>query len=74
MRFVDGQPLKGGNPSAQFEPLAETYQALVLAVRDYVTKNGFLGAVLEALRRHRLCAPDARYRGRCHQGRTRCRR
>lgn len=26
--------------------LAQTYQALVLAVRDYVTKNGFQGAVL----------------------------
>lgn len=26
--------------------LAQTYQALVLAVRDYVTKNGFHGAVL----------------------------
>ncbi|MGL5799471.1 MAG: NAD+ synthase, partial [Plesiomonas sp.] len=27
-------------------PLAQTYQALVLAVRDYVTKNAFHGAVL----------------------------
>ncbi|WP_116475053.1 NAD+ synthase [Zobellella maritima] len=28
------------------EPLAEIYQALVLATRDYVNKNGFNGAVL----------------------------
>ncbi|MDU1143989.1 NAD+ synthase [Aeromonas rivipollensis] len=46
VRFVDGQPLKEREPAAQLEPLAETYQALVLAVHDYVTKNGFQGAVL----------------------------
>ena len=33
-------------PAAPLAPLAETYQALVLAVHDYVTKNGFQGAVL----------------------------
>ncbi|MGL5706673.1 MAG: nitrilase-related carbon-nitrogen hydrolase, partial [Aeromonas sp.] len=46
VRFVDGQPVKEREPAASLEPLAETYQALVLAVRDYVTKNGFHGAVL----------------------------
>lgn len=33
-------------PAATEGLLAQTYQALVLAVRDYVTKNGFQGAVL----------------------------
>ncbi|OJB92127.1 NAD+ synthase [Yersinia ruckeri] len=33
-------------PAADLSPLAEVYEALVLAVRDYVTKNGFKGAVL----------------------------
>ncbi|AVQ87184.1 NAD+ synthase [Plesiomonas shigelloides] len=33
-------------PAAAQGLLAQTYQALVLAVRDYVTKNGFQGAVL----------------------------
>ena len=46
VRFADGQPVKECEPAAPLEPLAETYQALVLAVRDYVAKNGFHGAVL----------------------------
>lgn len=46
VRFADGEPVKEWEPAAPLEPLAETYQALVLAVRDYVTKNGFQGAVL----------------------------
>lgn len=33
-------------PAAELPPLAQVYEALVLAVRDYVTKNGFKGAVL----------------------------
>ncbi|PSH22327.1 NAD+ synthase [Yersinia pseudotuberculosis] len=33
-------------PVAELPPLAQVYEALVLAVRDYVTKNGFNGAVL----------------------------
>ncbi|CNB33136.1 NAD+ synthase [Yersinia intermedia] len=33
-------------PAAELPPLAQVYEALVLAVRDYVTKNGFNGAVL----------------------------
>lgn len=46
VRFADGQPVKEREPVAPLEPLAETYQALVLAVHDYITKNGFQGAVL----------------------------
>ncbi|HDL7749797.1 TPA: NAD+ synthase [Yersinia enterocolitica] len=33
-------------PAAELPPLAQVYEALVLAVRDYVTKNDFNGAVL----------------------------
>lgn len=33
-------------PATQLPQLAQVYAALVLAVRDYVTKNGFNGAVL----------------------------
>ncbi|EKN6386822.1 NAD+ synthase [Yersinia enterocolitica] len=33
-------------PAAELPPLAQVYEALVLAVCDYVTKNGFNGAVL----------------------------
>lgn len=33
-------------PAAELPELAQVYEALVLAVRDYVTKNGFNGAVL----------------------------
>ena len=32
--------------SAELAPLAQVYQALVMATRDYVTKNGFEGVVL----------------------------
>ncbi|PRM86843.1 NAD+ synthase, partial [Aliarcobacter cryaerophilus] len=46
VNFADGQPVKEREPSAPLEPLAETYQALVLAVHDYITKNTFQGAVL----------------------------
>ncbi|MBY6188051.1 NAD+ synthase [Marinobacter hydrocarbonoclasticus] len=45
VRFVDGQPDRGERhplPSKE----AQVYNALVLAVRDYVGKNGFNGAVL----------------------------
>ena len=33
-------------PSLNDDPLAAVYDALVLATRDYITKNGFQGAVL----------------------------
>ncbi|UBO73526.1 NAD+ synthase [Aeromonas rivuli] len=46
VHFDNGQPRKEREPAAPLAPLAEVYQALVLAVRDYVTKNGFQGAVL----------------------------
>ncbi|HEJ9437159.1 TPA: NAD+ synthase [Proteus mirabilis] len=34
------------NVAPELSPLAQVYQALVLATRDYVTKNGFKGAIL----------------------------
>lgn len=34
------------DPTPELSPLAQVYQALVLATRDYVTKNGFKGAIL----------------------------
>ncbi len=34
------------NMAPELSPLAQVYQALVLATRDYVTKNGFKGAIL----------------------------
>ncbi|MBW7983846.1 NAD+ synthase [Enterobacillus tribolii] len=33
-------------PAAELPPLAQVYEALVMAVRDYINKNGFAGAVL----------------------------
>ena len=65
MRFADGQPVKEREPVAPPEPLAETYQALALAVRDHITKNGFLG-LCWALRRHRL-GVDPGHCSRCHR-------
>ena len=45
VRILDGVP-QAGQVCAPLEPVAEVYQALVLAVHDYITKNGFAGAVL----------------------------
>ncbi|GAA3547232.1 NAD+ synthase [Zobellella aerophila] len=45
VRFDDKAPRKA-EINAHLEPLAEVYQALVLATRDYVNKNGFNGVVL----------------------------
>lgn len=45
IHIEQGQPLPG-EIQPVLEPLAEVYQALVLATRDYVNKNGFNGAVL----------------------------
>ncbi|WMC10027.1 NAD+ synthase [Oceanimonas pelagia] len=45
VRFEQGAPVPG-EIQPPLEPLAEVYQALVLATRDYVNKNGFNGAVL----------------------------
>ncbi|WP_107850828.1 NAD+ synthase [Oceanimonas marisflavi] len=45
VRFEQGAPVPGAIQPA-LEPLAEVYQALVLATRDYINKNGFNGAVL----------------------------
>jgi len=46
VRFVDGRPEPMAVLAEAPTGEAEVYQALVLAVRDYVTKNGFHGAVL----------------------------
>lgn len=45
VRFEQKSP-QPATISPEQEPLAEIYQALVLATRDYVQKNGFAGAVL----------------------------
>ncbi|GAA3708724.1 NAD+ synthase [Oceanisphaera sediminis] len=45
VRFEQGAPVSA-DVQPPLEPLAEVYQALVLATRDYVNKNGFNGAVL----------------------------
>ncbi|WP_026344949.1 NAD+ synthase [Oceanimonas smirnovii] len=45
MKFEQGASVPGDIQPA-LDPLAEIYQALVLATRDYVNKNGFNGAVL----------------------------
>ncbi|MBY5993426.1 NAD+ synthase [Ferrimonas balearica] len=45
VRFTDGQPDEGARHPLP-EQDAQVYNALVLAVRDYVGKNGFKGAVL----------------------------
>ncbi|MBM7456929.1 NAD+ synthase (glutamine-hydrolyzing) [Oceanisphaera litoralis] len=45
VRFEQGAPVPG-DVQPPLQPLAEVYQALVLATRDYVNKNGFNGAVL----------------------------
>ncbi|PSJ42686.1 NAD+ synthase [Zobellella endophytica] len=45
VQIEKGAPRRG-DIQPPLEPLAEVYQALVLATRDYVNKNGFGGAVL----------------------------
>ncbi|WP_279023832.1 NAD+ synthase [Gibbsiella quercinecans] len=46
LQFNDLAPQPMAETAAELPVLAQIYQALVLAVRDYVTKNGFKGAVL----------------------------
>lgn len=46
LEFDDLDVVPMANPAAELPQLAQVYEALVLAVRDYVTKNGFKGAVL----------------------------
>ncbi|WP_174848517.1 NAD+ synthase [Yersinia artesiana] len=46
LQFNDCEVVPMMAPAAELPPLAQVYEALVLAVRDYVTKNGFNGAVL----------------------------
>ena len=45
VKFEQHTPVAQDLP-APLEPLAQLYQALVLATRDYINKNGFSGAVL----------------------------
>lgn len=44
--FVEGAPVKANHIAEPMSSLKAVYQALVLAVRDYVHKNNFKGAVL----------------------------
>lgn len=44
LRELEVQPMAA--PAAELTELAQVYEALVMGVRDYVTKNGFQGAVL----------------------------
>lgn len=46
VKLFNGQLEPMSDTALALMPLAEVYQALVLAVHDYVTKNGFRGAVL----------------------------
>lgn len=46
LEFNDLNVVPMVSPAAELPQLAQIYAALVLAVRDYVTKNGFKGAVL----------------------------
>lgn len=46
LRFNELDVVPMTAPAAELPQLAQVYEALVLAVRDYVTKNGFKGAVL----------------------------
>lgn len=46
LQFNECEVLPMMAPAAELPELAQVYEALVLAVRDYVTKNGFNGAVL----------------------------
>ncbi len=46
VQLVETQPQPTSDPASELPALAQIYRALVLAVRDYVGKNGFQGAVL----------------------------
>ena len=45
VEFVDGEPVKN-HCAPLYKEVSSDYQALVLGVKDYVTKNGFQGAIL----------------------------
>ena len=45
VEFVDGEPQKT-SCAPLYQNVSSDYQALVLGVKDYVTKNGFQGAIL----------------------------
>jgi NAD+ synthase (glutamine-hydrolysing) len=45
--LIGGAPaIRRGELAPDLDPVASVYRALVLGIRDYVTKNGFKGAVL----------------------------
>jgi NAD+ synthase len=45
-KTADGWTCEAGHIEAPAEPLEDTYSALIVGLRDYVTKNGFPGIVL----------------------------
>jgi NAD+ synthase len=45
-KTADGWTCQAGHIEAPAEPLEDTYSALIVGLRDYVTKNGFPGIVL----------------------------
>ncbi len=45
VEFVDGQP-QPAELAPMYAEISSDYQALVLGIKDYVTKNGFQGAIL----------------------------
>ncbi len=51
-----GEEAVSGTVAELLEPAAEVYAALVLGLRDYVSKNGFKHVVMGALGRDRLGA------------------
>ncbi|MGP1928338.1 MAG: NAD+ synthase [Arsenophonus sp. NC-WZS1-MAG3] len=45
-KFNDVEPLSVGNIVKTLSPIAQIYEALVMATRDYINKNGFSGVIL----------------------------
>jgi NAD+ synthase (glutamine-hydrolysing) len=45
VEFIDGEPVKT-TCAPLYQEVSSDYQALVLGVKEYVTKNGFQGAIL----------------------------
>lgn len=45
-KFNDVEPLAVANIAKTLSPIAQVYEALVMATRDYINKNGFSGVIL----------------------------
>ncbi|RXK34235.1 NAD+ synthase [Arsenophonus endosymbiont of Bemisia tabaci Asia II 3] len=45
-KFNDDEPLPVANSVKALSPIAQVYEALVMATRDYINKNGFSGVLL----------------------------